>query len=165
MTRILICVTAVLLSLPGALFSADGPTHFRKQHAIVLYAAKGENVSAEIECLPASSGYPDSATYNALDPFGRLIERGVVPVKEKRVVSFTAETTGPHMIDVNPGMNAFTIQPSTELWAVDISDRRRLNIIGHARDLYFWVPKGTKSFTLKMQGEPGKVTCATAEGP
>ena len=164
MGRTLTCLASLLALLAGPLLSADAPTHFRKRHTIVLYAKEGESVSATIGCLSASRGYSDKAAYYVLNPFGRLLTRGVVPVSEKRVVEFVAKTAGPYIIDVDPGMNAFTIEPSMELWAVDISDRRRLNVIDHARSLYFWVPKRTTSFTLKMQGEPGEVAVCDGTG-
>ena len=119
MTRCAACVL-VLAAIASA---AEGPTRFRKRHTLVLFAKEGEQVAATLHCLAASTGYPDNAAWRLLSPFGRIVAKGVVPVKETRQVRFAAKATGPYTLAVDPGMNAFTIEPSTATWAVDIRDR------------------------------------------
>lgn len=156
---------AVLLALGAATAHAsDRPTQFRKRHTIVLAAKEGERIAVKVTCVSASSGYVDSAGYLVLNPFGRKIEQGEASVGKSETVSFVARTAGPHVLDVDPGMNAFTIEPSTAAWAVDLSEKRQLNLIAQARNVYFWVPRGVASFTFKMQGEPGRVKVCDGEG-
>ena len=159
-TRLALALAVLMASTEGA----DGLTRFRKRHAVLLFAKAGEDVSVAIRCISASSGYSDSAAYIVLDPFGRPMAKGVVPVNKSEVVSFSPKTTGPHTIDVNPGMNAFSIEPNTRAWAVDISETWQLNVIAHSRDVYFWVPRAVESFTLKMRGEPGEVKVCDGSG-
>ncbi len=151
----------LLLSISAA---ASEPTHFRKQHTIAFYAKKGEPVALKVRCLRASVGYADNAAYTLLGPFGKLLEKGIVLVDREKTIRFAARVSGTYSIHVDPGMNAFAIEPSVRQWAVDISDGRRLNIIRHARPLFFYVPKGTTAFTLKMHGEPGKVAIYDGDG-
>ena len=158
--RLALALALVAPSIQGA----DAPTRFRKRHTIVLCAKAGEDVSATVRCVSASRGYPHNAAYIVLDPFGRLIAKGSASVGESRAIGFSPKTTGPYTIDVDPGMNAFCIEPNTRDWAVDISEGRQLNVIAHVRDVYFWVPQGVKSFTLRMSGEPGEATVCDGSG-
>ncbi len=144
----------LLLSAPAA---ASAPTRFRKQHTIVFYAAQGEPVALKVRCLAASLGYKDDAAYAVLDPFGKLAAKGVVRVGREKTIRLTPRAAGAYSIHIDPGMNAFTIEPNVKQWAADISAAHRLNVIDHARPLYFYVPKGTSAFTLTLHGEPGKV--------
>ena len=155
----------VLIALLASLAPAgEGPTRFRKRHTLILCAKKGERVETTVACLAASIGYADRATYQVLSPFGRTVAKGVVPPNDKRLVRVDAKVAGPYTLVVDPGMNAFTVEPSVATWAVDIRDGHRLNVIAHARDLYFWVPKGTKAFTLTLNGEPATLTVLDGAG-
>ncbi|NOY81507.1 MAG: hypothetical protein GXP31_10950 [Kiritimatiellaeota bacterium] len=144
--------------------AAEPPTRFRKAHTITFRAEAGQEVRCEIACLRASTGYPDSARYRILSPSGQTVAEGLVEPEKKKTLRFRAGKPGAYIVSVDPGMNAFTIALNVPLWFADISGVRTLNVITHARRLYFRVPRRARSFTLTFYGEPGTATVFDGTG-
>lgn len=151
-------------SLSVICVAQEEPTHFRKQHVIVIEAEPGRAVSLELTAIRASLGYPDALAYRIYGPDGASASGGRLEPGGSERIELVAEVAGLYLLDANPGMNAFSLRVEGAPWAVDIHRTRRLNVIDHARPMYFRVPDDPGTLTLGFSGEAASVRLFGPDG-
>lgn len=152
MIRLLLSGGLFFSSLPVSA-APSGPTHLRKQHTLVIEARAGKTVTVELTAIRASLGYPDPLVFRLYGPDGKSAAQGRLPPGETKILTLTPAVDGFYLCEGNPGMNAFRADIRGAAWVVDLGRTRQLNVIGHARPLYFFVPPKKNLLTLRFSGE------------
>ena len=155
----------VLAAVAAAGALAQEPsTHFRKRHVLCVEARAGQEIRLEATAVSASSGYPDALAYRMLGPSGRSAAQGRQEPGSSKDFRLTPEADGLYVLDCNPGMNAFCVDIRGAAWAVDIRATRQLNVINHARPLYFRVPASLTELRLVFNGEKASARLFRPDG-
>ena len=159
---LLVLLTVTLASTSAV--AQDEPTHFRKSHILFVEAKAGQEITLDITAIRASLGYLDALAYRIYAPTGKSAAQGRLEPGETQTLTLTPEVDGLYVFDGNPGMNAFSVDIQGAAWAVNISETRQLNVIDHARPLYFFVPADLGELTLVFNGEPATAKLFRPDG-
>ncbi|MBT3375831.1 MAG: DUF4838 domain-containing protein [Lentisphaerae bacterium] len=138
----------------------DGPPTIptRGRHTFVALTTLGNPIRARIACgkIGRSEAPVEWAVFN---PSDELVARGQVPVGEAHTVGVPAVANGPHTVTLSTGRSVghvTMLSPHAALVG------RRMRLIHAGAPLFFWVPKGTKTFIVTLEvpgpGETAKMT-------
>ncbi len=129
--------------------AADPPTQWRGAHTCLLAAAAPSAASIRLAAVSASSGYSDSLYYIWVDADGQTLARGTMAPGETRVLEASRPVVGLQRLRVDPGRNAFSLEPSIA-WCMDIRADHTVHTINHMRRLYFAVPAGLRELPISL---------------
>ena len=127
--------------------AADAPTRWRGPHTCLLAATAPSRPSVTIAALSASTGYTDPLYYLWVGGDGETLVRGTMAPGETRVLQAPRLITGAQRLRVDPGRNAFSLEPSIP-WCMDIRADHTIHTINHMRRLYFAVPAGVRELPI-----------------
>ena len=164
MRRATVDVLVLAALTAGGALAQEQSTHFRKRHVLLVEARAGREVRLNATAISASSGYPDALAYRMIGPSGKSAAQGRLEPGSSREFRLTPEADGIYLLDCNPGMNAFRVDVQGAAWAVDIRAPRQLNVIGHARPLYFHVPASLAELRLTFSGEEAGMRLVRPDG-
>lgn len=164
MMRTTIAVGTVMALLSAALASAQTePTHFRKQHTLLIVGSADRPITLHLTAIRASLGYPDALAWRLFAPSGETAAQGRLEPGESQTVEVPG-ADGAYVLDADPGMNAFSVEVEGAIVAVDIGATRQVNVINIARPLYFLVPEDLRQVAFRFSGEAGTMALRTPDG-
>ncbi len=164
MMRAIIAVTIALTLLSAASASAQSePTHFRKQHTLLLVGNADRPITVHLTAIRASLGYPDALVWRLFAPLGNTAAQGRLEPGESETVE-VPPAGGAYLLDANPGMNAFSVDAEGAIIVVDVGATRQVNVIDIARPLFFLVPEDLGEVSLRFSGEAGSMELRAPDG-
>ncbi|MCK5806301.1 MAG: DUF4838 domain-containing protein [Lentisphaeria bacterium] len=130
----------------------------RGQHMFVTMGTLGTPIQARVKCgRIGTSNSP--AKWTIFNPSDELVARGEVPIGESADIDVAAVANGPHTLVLSTGRSVGHV---TLLSPNFILAGRRIRLIKKGCPLFFWVPKGIRTFTLTLEapgpGETAKMS-------
>ncbi|MFQ6096944.1 MAG: right-handed parallel beta-helix repeat-containing protein [Armatimonadota bacterium] len=130
----------------------------------LLYAKAGDRVTFTVEHLQVGNYGGKPAPVVITSPSGEAAHRDTVPFKGRKEVAFTAPETGVYRITAEAAPNRLRIASSTHPINLN-GEGGPVHLIYAAGDYYFWVPKGTREFAVRVAGEGGEAIRALLINP
>ncbi len=125
----------------------------RNRMTCVVLLKKGEKLSATLGSQKIGNR-PDPPVWSLFDPKDNRVAGGAIEFGKIAEVEHVAEVDGVHQLVIDTRGNAVPTVLRNDHAVVMNS---RLTLIGPSSPVYFWVPAGTKSFTLRLNtSSPGE---------
>ena len=143
--------------LPASALPVDPPPAvpvcFRGLHTFVLHAGAAEEFVLHLRNRPLGR-YTAPTACTLYRPDGAIQRPDDIPLGQTRRLSHEADHPSLWLAGVTSHNNAFVVLPGTR--GAAIVERGSFRLSGNARSgtyrLFFYVPKGTKSFVLSLRG-------------
>lgn len=139
----------------AAPFEFEG-LRFRKQAGFRLWAAEGDAVTLKLR-HGQMVHYPSRRTFKLkiTGPEGETAYSGELEFQATNTVRFTASRNGIYAFHAKPGKNWFAVESSTHPIAVTTpgADADSIRLVGKGGDFYFYVPKNTARFGVRVRGQ------------
>ena len=141
--------------------------NFRRDAKCILYTKENEQVQLSIRYFQVARYSGNSMPVKVYSVSGELIHEQDIAFQSEAEVQFTAPETGTYTIAFSTGPNAAQITRSSHGLCISSEDAP-IHFFVTTGELYFYVPKGTKEFGVKVFGdnssEAVKATLINASG-
>ncbi|MBI2298965.1 MAG: right-handed parallel beta-helix repeat-containing protein [Armatimonadetes bacterium] len=117
-----------------------------------VYARQGETVSLTFEEGQVGNYGGRAMPIEVTGPDGKVQKVGEAEFQQATEVSFTAPADGFYRVSADAGANRFRVTAASHA-VVLIGEPGSVHLIGAVGRLYFWVPKGTREFAVRVYGE------------
>jgi len=129
-------------------------------HAVVrvagnylLYATAGDTVALEASFMQVGKYQADSAPITITAPDGTVVAEAKAAFLADTTVTFTAPVTGAYRVLAQPRQNRLAFKSSTHPLCLLQEGSVPIRLIHSAGPFYFWIPKGTREFGIRVSGE------------
>lgn len=140
---------------PGAAAEsyAFGHAVVRVAATYLLYAAAGDTVALGASFTQVGDYQADGAPITVSAPDGTVVLEAKAAFQADTTVTFTAPVTGVYRIVVQPRQNRLAFGSSTHPLCLLQKGSVPIRLIHSAGRFYFWIPKGTREFGIRVAGE------------
>ena len=121
----------------------------RGTHELLLYAEKGDNVEFSVNHKQLSDYQSKTMAVTALSPSGKEIKCPSVEFKTVGETGFNAPETGIYRMSLTAGSNIYSVDSTSHPILIN-GEGRRIGLCTGAGKYYFWVPKGTEEFSIRV---------------
>lgn len=137
----------------------------RGRHVFALVVPPGGRLQADIE-LRRLGRYTNPVSWVVLDEAGKTVAAGEATLEENGTVDLPEAAPGTYTLVADAGSNALRV--TSPLTGLALVAREALPLLGSQPPLYFLVPAGTTSFTVRLEsdapGETGRLQVYDPEG-
>lgn len=124
----------------------------RRDAKCVLYAEENNQISIDMHYFQVGRYSGKSMPVKVYSLSGGVIHEQDVAFKSEAEIQFTAPKTGIYSIILSIGANAVQITKSSHRLCISSEDAP-IHFFGTTGELYFYVPRDTKEFGVKVYGE------------
>ncbi|MBT3379607.1 MAG: right-handed parallel beta-helix repeat-containing protein [Lentisphaerae bacterium] len=136
------------------------PVRQRLAVTYLLYALAGDPVSLSFSYDQVGRYGGSKMPVRVTSRTGDIVATATVPFQKESTVAFRAPMTGVYTVTCKPGGNSSVPRRSSHVLCLAPS-RGCFPLHGFTGRLYFWVPRGTTEFGVKVSGEGGEAVKAT----
>lgn len=137
---------------PAPEMCAFGFAQVRPAGEFLLYAQAGEQVRLEVSFDQVGRYAGKTAPITVTGPGGEAVARVEAPFQQRSPVAFQAPATGVYRITAEPGPNRLSFKASTHPLCL-AEGKGPIRLIHSAGEYFFYVPKGTTEFGIRVGGE------------
>lgn len=154
-TRVKLDGLALRPAVPGAAPEryAFGFAQVRTQGTYRLYAAAGDEVTLGVTFSQVGKYAGTTAPITVTAADGTAVAKAEAPFQQDSTVAFRAPATGVYRVTVEPKQNRLTLRTSTHPLCLVQEGSAPIRLIHSAGEYFFWVPKGTREFGIRVSGE------------
>jgi len=142
-------IAALLLVTAVTGCEGEGPVRFRHTNYMAFVPEPGKTVTIQLTSVPIGK-YTDPLKYRILNSESDVELSGTVGVGGKQEVTFSPKQSGLHVLELDAGWNSVACDVSIP-HAIVCHSGVILKTVRALDKLYFYVPTGTKQFTLHLQ--------------
>lgn len=163
---------ALMLLLFGSALMAGAQeqpqTVLRHDSFVAFRADAGETVRIAVQSIQRGTTYGTPMTVSIINPRSDVVLRRTVALNSSEVISYPVELGGLHVARIQTGWNTGTVEVLDRPWALVAWQRVPVNICGHMRPQYFFVPdyleKVRLALSASVTGEGALVQVRDPEG-
>lgn len=166
MTAVSMLLALVVATMAGA--QQEPETILRHDTFVAFRAEAGETVQIAVQSTQRGPSYGTPMTVSIINSDSDLVLKRTVPLNGSEVIGYTVEVGGLHVARMETGWNTGTIEVLDRPWALVAWQRVPVNICGHMRPQYFFVPdyldRVRLTLSASVTGEGALVRILDPEG-
>lgn len=132
---------------------AFGFATIRTEGTYLLHAAAGDDVALGVTFSQVGRYQGTVAPVTVTGPAGEAVVKAEAPFQQDSRVTFKAPVTGVYRVLAEPKQNRLAIRTSTHPLCLLQEGSVPIRLIHSAGEFFFWVPKGTREFGIRVSGE------------
>ncbi|MCD6360777.1 MAG: hypothetical protein J7M38_07910 [Armatimonadetes bacterium] len=132
---------AIVISATAATAQEQPRTILRHDSFVAFTAEAGETVRFAVTSIQRGPAYGTLMRVSIINPDSDTVFKHSVPLNASEVITYTARVSGLHVARMQTGWNLGTIEVIGRPWALVAWQRVPVNICGHMRPQYFFVPQ------------------------
>ncbi len=135
------------------------PTALRGRSETVFHAEKGAAVRFRVTSFQVGT-YTDNLKFSILGAADSVLAGGEAKVGQTAEAAFTPPESGVYRLVCDAGLNAAEVEGTNARLCLPVGAGQGISVVGHARRLWFYVPRGSEGFKATICGQGAGETVA-----